>query len=172
MKCQKCNREATFHITELLGGKPQELHLCSEHAQEYLEQTQDIAPATSNVATALAHHMAQQMSLSKTSKELDRMDEEVCPICGMTFFEFRNLSRLGCANDYQFFWKQLEPLLLSIHGEITHVGKRPARAERLSPRFTELIKLRREMQNAVKEELYEIASVIRDKIRKIETEGE
>lgn len=148
-----------------------ELHLCPEHAQEYLEQTQETAPTTSNIATALAHHMAQQMSLSKTSKELARLDEEVCPVCGMTFFEFRNQSRFGCPHDYTFFWKQLESLLLGVHGETTHVGKRPARAERFSRQFTELIKLRQEMRDAVKEELYEIASVLRDKIRKVETEA-
>ena len=168
MKCQKCNRPATFHITELLGGKPQELHLCSDHAQGYLQQTQDAAPGTSNIATALAHHMAQQMSLAKTGQELARLDEEVCPVCGMTFFEFRNQSRFGCSNDYPFFWKHLEPLLLGVHGEMTHTGKIPPRAQRLSRQFTELIQLRREMQEAVREELYERASAIRDKIRSIE----
>ena len=38
MKCQKCDKSATFHITELTGGKPQELHLCEEHAREYLTE--------------------------------------------------------------------------------------------------------------------------------------
>lgn len=171
MKCQKCNRQATFHITELLGGKPQELHLCPEHAQEYLEQTQNETPETMNVATALAHHMAQQMSLSKTGQELARMDEAQCPVCGMTFFEFRSNSRFGCPHDYTFFWKQLDGLLMNVHGEISHVGKTPLRASRHSVRFTELIKLRRELRNAIDEELYEIASVLRDKIRGIESEG-
>ena len=36
MKCQKCERPATFHITELEGGKHTELHLCEEHARGYL----------------------------------------------------------------------------------------------------------------------------------------
>ena len=35
MKCQQCDKSATFHITELTGGKPQELHLCEEHARQY-----------------------------------------------------------------------------------------------------------------------------------------
>ena len=41
MKCQKCDKPATFHITELTEGKPQELHLCEEHAREYLTQSGD-----------------------------------------------------------------------------------------------------------------------------------
>lgn len=171
MKCQKCNRPATFHITELLGGKPHELHLCSEHAQEYLDQAKETSPETIDIASALAHHMAQHMSLSKTSKELSQIDEEACPVCGMTFYEFRNHSRMGCPNDYRFFWPQLESLLLSVHGELPHVGKTPLRASRLSGPFTGLIKLRREMQSAVEDEKYEVASVLRDRIRGIEAEG-
>ena len=38
MKCQKCDKPATFHITELTGGKPKELHLCEDHAREYLAE--------------------------------------------------------------------------------------------------------------------------------------
>ena len=33
MKCQQCEKPATFHITELTGGEPQELHLCEDHAR-------------------------------------------------------------------------------------------------------------------------------------------
>ena len=40
MQCQHCEKTATFHITELAAGKPQELHLCEDHAREYL-QTSD-----------------------------------------------------------------------------------------------------------------------------------
>ena len=32
MKCQKCDKPATFHITDLIDGKPNELHLCEECA--------------------------------------------------------------------------------------------------------------------------------------------
>ncbi|MDO4585377.1 MAG: UvrB/UvrC motif-containing protein [Planctomycetia bacterium] len=171
MKCQKCNRPATFHITELLGGKPQELHLCAEHAQEYLNETQESSPVASNMATALAHHMAQQMALTKASQELSQMDEIICPTCGITFFEFRNQSRLGCPDDYQVFQKQMEPLLMNIHGELKHIGKVPKRSGNFSASCTRLIRLRREMADAVQEENYEQASVLRDQIREIEREA-
>ena len=51
MKCQKCERPATFHITELTGGKPQELHLCEEHART-------ISPSRSRTAGSGAGSMA------------------------------------------------------------------------------------------------------------------
>ena len=39
MKCQECEKTATFHITELAAGKPQELHLCEDHAHAYLHHS-------------------------------------------------------------------------------------------------------------------------------------
>ena len=45
MKCQRCDKSATFHITELTGGKPQELHLCEEHAVDQVVAVDDSQPA-------------------------------------------------------------------------------------------------------------------------------
>ena len=36
MKCQNCEKPATFHITELTGPQPQEHHLCETCAKSYL----------------------------------------------------------------------------------------------------------------------------------------
>ena len=55
MKCQQCERPATFHITELTGGKPQELHLCEDHARSYLTSSSGGEPAgAGGMAAALA----------------------------------------------------------------------------------------------------------------------
>jgi len=168
MKCQQCERPATFHITELTGGKPQELHLCEEHARTYLTS----APAsdtsdTGNMAAALAQHV-QQMAIGQTAEELAQLDQQVCPVCGITFYEFRSQGRLGCPHDYVAFEKQLEPLIVNVHGESEHVGKRPRRAAGSSEVRTQLIRLRREMKEAVEAENYERASQIRDQIRHAE----
>ena len=41
MKCQKCAKAATLHITEILGEEQiEELHLCEECAQKYLYEPQ------------------------------------------------------------------------------------------------------------------------------------
>ncbi len=37
MKCQKCTKAATLHITEVLGDEQfEELHLCEECAHKYV----------------------------------------------------------------------------------------------------------------------------------------
>ena len=37
MKCQKCAKPATFHITDIVEkGKHREFHFCDEHARQHL----------------------------------------------------------------------------------------------------------------------------------------
>jgi protein arginine kinase activator len=166
MKCQKCDKTATIHITEITGGVPEEVHLCESHAREYLSQGQPAPAAPPSLASSLA-----QQIVSSTAEELSRIDQQSCPICGITFYEFRSKGRLGCAHDYAFFERQLEPLLLNIHGETRHMGKRPKSAPReayYQQQLTELIRMRREMKQAVEAEDYERASELRDRIRTIE----
>jgi protein arginine kinase activator len=171
MKCQQCDKPATFHITELTGGKPQEFHLCEEHARQYLTSASgEPAAGGGSMATALAQQVAQQMAVGQTAEELAHLDKQACPVCGITFYEFRSQGRLGCPNDYTAFQAQLEPLILNIHGESEHVGKRPHRSAAGSEQRTQLIRLRREMKEAIDNEKYERASELRDEIRRIETE--
>ena len=168
MKCQKCDKPATFHITELTGGKPQELHLCEDHARDYLTQSSEEQTTAGSMAAVLAQQMAQQMAVGQTAEELAQLDQQVCPVCGISFYNFRSQGRLGCPFDYTCFKKQLEPLILNIHGETEHVGKHPSRGPSGSESRTQLIRLRREMKEAVTKEDYERASELRDEIQRIQ----
>ncbi len=169
MKCLNCEKPATFHITELTGEQPQELHLCEECARSYLMQAEDKSDAG---APTLAGVLAQQLKLGQTAQELAKLDQRACPVCGITFYEFRQQGRLGCPHDYVSFEKELEPLLVNIHGDHAHVGKRPKRVAQSTDRRTELIRLRREMEKAVAKEDYERASQLRDQIRAFEEKEE
>lgn len=168
MKCQKCDKQATFHITDLVDGDPKELHLCEDCAQGFLspggEEQVDVMPAMAG--------LIQQMAVGETAEELARLDERICPVCGISFLEFRKQGRLGCPNDYKFFAQELEPLLMNIHGETNHVGKTPKHCGKDAEQQTQLIRLRREMKEAVATEDYERASQIRDQIKSIETTRE
>jgi protein arginine kinase activator len=170
MKCQQCEKPATFHITELTGGKPQELHLCEEHARVYLTQSSQEPANPTNMAAALAQQLAQKMPVGQTAQELAELDRQTCPVCGISFYEFRNQGRLGCPHDYIAFQAQLDPLILNIHGETEHVGKSPRRGPKGSEQRTQLIRLRREMKEAISEERYERAKDLRDQIQQIESQ--
>jgi len=170
MKCQKCDKFATFHITELTGGKPIELHLCEDHAREHLSESSEQNTATATLAASLAQNIA----LNKAVENLQEIDQQACPVCGISFFEFRNKGRLGCSFDYSCFGEQLGVLIENIHGERQHVGKSPqstlAVSDTLSDRRTQLIKLRRELDESIVIEDYENARILRDQIREIENE--
>jgi len=165
MKCQKCEKPATFHITDLVDGEPKEVHLCEVCAKEFLSP---LAEQADQVVPEMAGLLAQQLTIGQTAEELAELDQRVCPICNISFLEFRKQGRLGCPHDYVHFAKELEPLLVNIHGESQHVGKTPRRGGGNAEQQTQLIRLRREMKEAVAKEHYERASQLRDEIKAIE----
>jgi protein arginine kinase activator len=157
MKCQKCTKAATLHITEILGeDQVEELHLCEDCAQKYLYEPQ------------------QQKSGAKASAPSGEEIEEPavlnreCQVCGIKFVDFRNSGRLGCPHDYQEFREELTPLLENIHGETRHCGKTPRRQPQNKQTQSELIQLRKQLLSAVNKEAYEEAARLRDRIRRLE----
>ena len=122
-------------------------------------------------APLLSGVLSKQMKLEQTAEDLRELDSRECPICGISFFEFRQGGRLGCPHDYVFFRNELEPLLVNVHGDNRHIGKQPKRGSHNTEAQTELIRLRREMKEVIEKEDYEEATRIRDQIRKIEEEG-
>ena len=173
MKCQQCDKQAVFHITELETGEVRELHLCEDHARTYLNQSE--AAEGDDEDKPSAGGLTGPLTVGQTADELALLDKKACPMCGITFFEFRNQGRLGCPHDYVHFEKELEPLIANIHGATQHTGRKPERAAAEAatlPEGTEeltgVIGLRRRMQEAITCEDYEKARESRDAIRRIE----
>lgn len=170
MKCQKCQKQATFHITDLTGDDLLALHLCPDCAKQYLKT--DEVPDDADAPTMSGVLQKQLKPLEQAAEDLRELDSKECPICGISFYEFRQAGRLGCPHDYVFFGSELEPLLVNVHGDNQHVGKQPTRGVRDTESQTELIRLRRQMKEVVEQEDYEKATELRDQIRKIEGEGQ
>jgi DNA repair exonuclease SbcCD ATPase subunit len=85
MRCQHCEKPATFHITELTEPTgPVIVHLCEEHARVYLSQESNDSPTN-----ALASMLAKQLKLEQTAEQLAKLDKKTCPVCGTSFAEFR-----------------------------------------------------------------------------------
>lgn len=175
MKCQHCDKQAVFHITELEAGAVRELHLCEDHARTYLNQSEAAGePSTDDAAEGKPEGgaLAGPLGVGQTADELALLDQRACSMCGITFFEFRNQGRLGCPHDYVQFEKELEPLIANIHGATEHTGRRPSRAADGLPEGTEeltaVIGLRQQMKESIACEHYEQAKEQRDAIRAIE----
>ncbi len=155
MKCLRCPKQATYHITEVLPeDRFEEVHLCEDCAKKYLvEPHKKAAPGK---ATDVPEP-AEEVFAGPT-----------CESCGLSYLEFRNHGRFGCAHDYDAFKGELLPLLESIHGDVRHVGKTPRRLPRTQGEQVELATLRRRLQQLVTEENYEEAARVRDRIKELE----
>lgn len=158
MKCQRCPKQATLHITEVLPDeKFDELHLCEDCAKKYLYEPP--TPAK-KAGTASAAEGAAADAGDPGAKHCDE--------CGLKFVEFRNTGRLGCPHDYDAFREELLPLLESIHGDVKHQGKQPRRLPKARSAQAELTVLRKQLAQAVTDEAYEEAARVRDRIRQLE----
>ncbi|MHC4697923.1 MAG: UvrB/UvrC motif-containing protein [Planctomycetota bacterium] len=158
--CQHCNQaKATVHITDTVPDK-RERHLCEECAEK------------ENVIIK-QHHQTTSAILQEFIKHKvapGAGDDRACPRCGITFREFRLKGQLGCPHDYEVFRSLLTPLIERTHeGATHHVGKVPTTADATVQKQTGLLKLHRELQEAVEQENYERAARLRDEIRALET---
>lgn len=153
-KCQRCNERATLYITEIEEHGVEELNLCYKCAQKYLHDAEEV-PKDLASAAALATPSA-------------KANGPQCPVCHITFEDFRTSGRLGCPNDYEVFRDELRPLLENVHGNLRHIGKVPRRMPADSQAHTRRIQLRQELQQAIAVEDYEKAARLRDEIEQLE----
>ncbi len=163
MKCQLCESPATVHLTEIVGGKKKELHLCQSCAEKKENLKQQEMNLSAILQTVVAQHVG------GPSDELSRL---TCPACGIKYMEFKNAGRFGCPHDYEVFREPLLPLLERIHRGQHHVGKVPPHAVQHEALQTELRELRQQLRTAVEQEAYEDAARLRDRIRQKEQADE
>jgi protein arginine kinase activator len=101
----------------------------------------------------------------------------VCGVCGATFEDFINGGKLGCPDCYDTFRDRMRGVLKNIQGSVKHTGKGSDEARRLKAQtapkeLTEEEKLKNELELAIKNEEYEKAAELRDKIKALrESEG-
>ena len=166
-QCDKCERPATHHSVEIDKGQKIEKHLCDQHAaEEGMAAKSAHAPINELLSNFVKLHSGGEQK-TRTENEL------VCESCGLTFSQFRESSLLGCPSCYDAFEDALAPLLERAHeGGTHHVGKVPNRAGTGEQRQAQLMRMRKQLDEAVAEEDYELAARLRDDIRRLEDGGE
>lgn len=154
MLCEECQKNpATVMITVLSGGESTTRHLCQEcvSKMEVSIEKGDMNSFLSSLLSILSHQ----------SKE----ETLHCEACGLTYEEFQNTGKLGCANCYQTFAEQLKPLLLRVHGRSQHAGRVPQSHIQERKLAQCISDLRARMEQAVSLENFEEAATIRDEMR-------
>ena len=157
--CQNCNKDiATVHLTDIKVGEKQEMHFCERCATE--RGLPKPGYTMQEIVGALLEKGAKARSAARSSQR--------CPGCGMTYQEFRTKGRFGCANDYNVFKDGLVPLLEKIHGSSQYVGKVPRKVGQERGFELELLMLRQRLLSVIKNEEYEEAARLRDRIQALE----
>ena len=164
-KCDKCARHATHHSVEIIHGEKIEKHLCDQHAAE---EGLSVKSAGSPINELLTNFVKMHGGDAPQAKP----QEQLCDACGMSFSEFRKHTLLGCPDCYKSF----ETLLLSIlerahEGGAYHIGKVPRRAGAGEQRQAILMRMRKQLNEAVVDEDYERAARLRDDIHRFEEKG-
>ena len=146
-------------MVEIVKGKKIEKNLCDEHA---VEEGLVVKAAHTPINELLTNFVKIHSGSSETH-------EIVCNDCGLSFADFRESSLLGCPNCYKMFEEPLGSLLERAHeGATNHIGKVPCRAGAAEQRQVQVLRMRKQLEEAVAGEDYERAAGLRDSIREIE----
>lgn len=158
MLCEKCKkRQATTHISRTVNGVRVEKHLCAACAAE-----EEFGGGLFDMLSTVFGEVPAGVPGSAR-----------CELCGRTFAQIAESGRLGCANCYKVFAKELRPSLQKMHGSVKHVGKRsPFGKAAGGDKAARLAELRDELKTSIADEAYEKAAALRDEIKRLEADGQ
>ena len=169
MLCDECGKnKATVHLTEIVNDLITKLNLCEACAKAKGAEAEqhfgiaDLLSALSDVDVA-----------PPNTPGGGPASKNKCLHCGLTYEDFKRVGRLGCAECYKTFRTSLAPLLKRIHGANQHLGKSPSQQaldeqKNNTKRTQELDQARTDLSKAVKNEEFEVAAALRDKIKFLE----
>ncbi len=167
MKCQKCKvKNATTQVKRVVNGEYEEYMLCADCAHEM---------GFDNVFDTAMPDMFGGLIKSLFGTALPARSQATrCPVCGSTFGDISNTGKVGCAKCYEVFFSELLPSIRRIHGNTVHCGKSPetpaiaekSEADRTSAPTVK--DLKEELENAIKEQNFEYAAQLRDRIKEME----
>jgi len=162
MLCEKCKKNtATIFYQQIINGEKREYHICEECAANMQNGV--------SFDTIFKGFLDSFISMGTTG--YTKHNAFFCPTCKLSFEDFRQTGKVGCADCYNAFKEQLIPVLKNIQGSVRHSGKLPKKAGAELSTKRELENLKSRLKKAVEKEEYEEAAKLRDKIRNLEGGG-
>ena len=155
MICEKCHqREAVVKFTQVVGNEKKTLNLCTAcvEKQGLDNPLIDISKVFGKIIVALlSEHLT-----SKSQQTITEEDKKQnCPICHLSWADFKKFGKLGCPNCYKAFYPQLTMLLRRIHGNNRHFGTNDQGTQK---KTNSIPFLKMKLKEAVKDENYELAA--------------
>lgn len=157
MICTECkNSNATMFYQQTINGKTTEHALCPECAAKHGLLS----------GTSLFSDLFNIPSFIKTAKPEE--SRKVCSLCGKDEKSFISGGKVSCPVCYETFADELYTPIKRIHGNVSHIGRAPAKFKKQNDQKQLLNDLKAQLKTAIANEEYENAAVLRDKIRGIE----
>jgi protein arginine kinase activator len=150
--CELCGENpANIHIRQIVNGQESELFICSKCAENLQKKILSFLKVN--------NFMTGMMQNVKPDK-----DGKVCPVCKFDIEKIRKLGKVGCANCYEVFEKELEPVLHELNITRHKAAPEETKDERSESIFEKIDKLQNDLNQAVIDERYERAAELRDEI--------
>lgn len=164
MLCQNCQkRVANVHFTQKINNKKVEMYLCEQCANEKGQLNLSSPFSINDFFSGLIGFGSAAPYVASAPQGL------TCDKCGMGYEEFQRAGKLGCSRCYELYEDRLKPLLKRLHGNVNHNGKIPNRLLNSIKASKEIERLKELLNQAVRNEEYEKAAEIRDRIKAIES---
>jgi protein arginine kinase activator len=164
MKCEICGaRKAVIHIQQVIGKERVDLHMCEECALE-----RGISGEGEHVELSISNMLNGLLDV----RNLKEKKDAVCPQCGSDWQSIRKREKLGCAECYATFSREIHFLLEKMGAQAVHRGKLPRALNTYKRYLVDVVKLKQGLKEAIKREDYEKAARIRDRIRELESSSE
>lgn len=165
MICQQCmQRPANVQITQTINGQKSVIFLCESCAAARQDL---IMNSPFNMSNLLSSIMGNLQGVTQVPVKEATLQ---CDNCGMTYEEFTKIGKFGCSNCYNVFESKLIPIFRRIHGNTKHTGKMPKKYRVEKKAAKEISDLKLELEQSIRDEQYEKAARLRDKIRLLEKE--
>lgn len=162
MLCQNCQKRiANVHFTQIINNNKVEIYVCEQCARDK-GQFSFVSPLN------ISDFFSGIMGIDNTNQYIPQVTSVVCKKCGMSYEEFQKTGKMGCESCYEAFGERMKPLIKRLHGSSEHIGKLPGRVSKSIKVSKEIDKLKEQLNNAIKNEEYEKAAEIRDKIKSFE----
>lgn len=155
LKCSLCEQVATVHLTQIINNKVQKIDLCEACAQK------------KGVTDPEGFSLAEMLS---NNNFLNTGEMPTCEQCGIRIADFKKEGRFGCPSCYLAFKDSLKPVLEEMHVGTVHRGKVPEKSMQQISLSEKIKHLKEQLVQAIKDEAYEDAALIRDELELVSKE--
>ncbi|MDE6470601.1 MAG: UvrB/UvrC motif-containing protein, partial [Eubacterium sp.] len=163
------------HIKKNINGQREEMHLCSHCAEELGVMEEFRMPSMNDLFgnSFLGNFLGAGAAAMNSLAGVER-----CHICGSSFNDIVNSGHIGCSDCYDKFADKLEPSIRKIHGKTKHIGKfisydesEEPKTKEVKPEVNQTDILKEQLKDAIKEQRFEDAAILRDKIKELTEDG-